>query len=72
MEFETAIKEIRLKRQMSKYRLAKLSGLSAVYINQLEKNQKSPTERTLKKLATALDVDIMELIQSESEAKVNG
>ena len=65
---QLALKSLRNQRHLSKYRLAKLSGLSAVYISQLEKGLKSPTERTLKKLAIALGVSVTDLIQDEQAA----
>ena len=66
------LRDIRIKKQLTQSELANNSGIAQSTIHYLESGKQSPTERTLKKLATALDVDIMELIQSESEAKVNG
>ena len=66
------LKGIRIKRKLTQAELANSSGIAQSTIHYLESGKQSPTERTLKKLATALDVDIMELIQPESEARANG
>ncbi|MDF2854330.1 MAG: Helix-turn-helix domain protein [Neobacillus sp.] len=42
--------------------LAKRSGLTSGYISQIENNIKTPRMRTLKKLATALDISDKELL----------
>jgi len=59
------IKVARERRGLTQKALAKNAKLTQATISYLENGGKSPTERTLKKLATALDVDIMELIQPE-------
>ena len=68
----TRIKNIRRKKLFTQRELAEKAQLSQATISYIENGDKSPTERTLKKLATALDVDIMELIQPESDTKANG
>lgn len=56
------LKEIRLKRNLSKRKLSKLSSVSRSYINLLEKNKKNPTLKTLKLLTAALNIKLEELI----------
>lgn len=48
--------------------LALQSGLSVTYIKLLLENKKSPTLRTLEKLANALGVDIYDLIKKKAKA----
>ena len=62
------IKAVRERRGLTQKALAENAKLTQATISYLENGNKSPTERTLKKLATALDVDIMELIQVENKA----
>lgn len=56
------LKEIRLKHNLSKKKLSKMSGVSRSYINLLEKDKKNPTLKTLKLLTAALNVKLEELI----------
>lgn len=61
----TKLQEIREKRDMSKYRLAQLSGISDTYIGWIENGKKSIDDMTLKKikqLAKALMVNYTDLI----------
>ena len=62
------LKGIRMKKKLTQAELANHCGIAQSTIHYLESGKQSPTERTLKKLATALDVDIMELIQVENKA----
>ena len=55
------IKEIRLKRNLTQEKLAKLSGISKSYIGDLERNEKEPTISILCRLAEGLQVDIKDL-----------
>ena len=68
----TRVEKLRRNKFFTQKELAEKANISQATISYIENGDKSPTERTLKKLATALDVDIMELIQSESEARANG
>ena len=61
----TKLQEIREKRDMSKYRLSQLSGLSITYISRIESGIKSIEDVTLKNirlLANALNVNYTDLI----------
>lgn len=60
------IKNLRLERNWSQAELAKKAGLSQSYIHDLETGTKTPTIRTLEKLAKALQVPIDELIDKFS------
>jgi len=51
--------ELRKLRKEAKYgqvQLAKLAGISAAYISQLETGKKKPTDRVIAKLSGALDI----------------
>ena len=63
------LKTLREKKFLTQIELADRSGLAQSTIHYLETRKQSPTERTLKKLAVALDVEVTELIQPlETEA----
>lgn len=56
------IKEFRVKRQMSVYKLADIANLSPAYISNLENNHKSnPTKDVMDKLAEALTTTVTDL-----------
>ena len=58
------LKELRLSKNITQIRIAKDSGLSQSYINELETGKKTnPTIQTLEKLAKALGVSIAELTE---------
>ena len=54
--------EIRNEKKLTPTQLAKKSGLSVTFIKMLETDKRSPTLRTLSKIAAALDVTIVELL----------
>ncbi len=61
----TNLQKIREKRDISKYRLSQLSGLSQTYIGRIENGSTSIENVTLKNirlLAKALNVDYTELL----------
>lgn len=66
------IKEIRQSKGWSQNRLAKESGVSQSFIHALEAGEKSPTTRTLAKLAKALSVSISELLGELDNPKEKG
>lgn len=56
------LKEIRKNKNMSIYRLSKLTGLSRTYIRNIENNKKvNPTIKILFDIAKVLDVNIKDL-----------
>jgi transcriptional regulator with XRE-family HTH domain len=61
------IKKIRLEKNLSQEKLAKLSGLTKGYISKIEKSDKAPPLSTLSKIAHALDTDIAILTAEELE-----
>ena len=56
------IKYFRLQKSWSQSKLAREAGLSQAHIHDLEVGNKSPTTRTLKKIAKALDVSVKDLL----------
>ncbi len=57
------LKRLRLAKEWSQERLAKKARISRVYLGQLEAGAKSPTVRTLQRLARALGVKVTELVE---------
>ena len=58
------IRTLRIKRKLSQSELAKLTGLSQAYINELENGKKNnPTYEVLQKLAKALGVPVSALLE---------
>lgn len=58
------LKELRLSKNITQIKIAKDSGLSQSYINELETGKKNnPTIQTLEKLAKALGVSVAELTE---------
>lgn len=56
------IKNIRLRKGISIYKLSQLSGISRINIRNLENNKTfNPTLKTLEKIANALNVNIKDL-----------
>ncbi len=57
------IKKLRLERSLSQIALAKRAGVSQPYIVALEKGRENPTLHTLMKLAKALKVTVVKLVE---------
>lgn len=58
------LREIRERRALSQRELSKLAGVSRVTIVRLEAGGEDPYPTTVRKLATALNVDPTELMES--------
>lgn len=58
----------RSKKDMSIYNLSKISGISEGHIRNLENGKKQPTFKTLQTLANALNISLLELLNTDSEA----
>ena len=61
------IRTLRKRRRMSLRDLASNSGLSANAISRIERGESSPTVSTLRRLATSLEIPIMDLFADGSE-----
>lgn len=62
MDFGKRLRELRDERSLTQEKLAHLAGLERTYISQAEQGRRNTTILTLQKLATALEVDITELL----------
>lgn len=65
------IKNIRKVLGLSQKELAMKAGLSQATIHYIETGQKSPTERTLKKISMAIGIPIYKLMTEEIKEGVN-
>lgn len=64
--FVFVIKNIRLNKNISIYKLSKITGINRSYLTQLENNKKfNPTLKVVYKIANALDVKVDDLFYSE-------
>lgn len=64
--FVFRIKDIRIKRNLTIYKLSKITGINRPYLTQLENNKKfNPSLATMYKIANALDVKIDDLFYTE-------
>ena len=64
--FVFIIRNVRKKKNLSLYRLMKITGLSYSYLSELENNKVfNPTLATMYKIANALEVKIDDLFYSE-------
>jgi transcriptional regulator with XRE-family HTH domain len=57
------LQRIRRGKKLSKYALAKLAGISAVYVAKLEAGRSDPTVGVLQRLAKALGVPVTALLE---------
>lgn len=65
------IKNIRLKKGISIYKLSQLSGISRINIRNLENNRSfNPTLKTLEKIANALNVNIKDLFFTNLDIEI--
>ena len=56
------ISRLRIEKGMTQKQLSLAAGISPASIHYIEREENSPTERTLKKLAAALGVSVVELL----------
>ena len=66
--FGLKLRQLRLDRQLSFQQLAKLTGMSVSYLNEIERGKKSPRVEKLDELARALGVDTSELTDTNLDA----
>lgn len=62
----TNVRRLRLARELTQERFAELSGLSQQYISDLERGRRNPTVVTLHEIATALNVQPVDLLSPSS------
>lgn len=66
------LKEIRIRKNLSQYRLAKISGVTQGLISAYEAGQKKPGLDNIIKLANALKVTVSELIDDRPPMRRTG
>lgn len=62
MDVGTNIKNLRNHKGLSRREVAEISGVSAIYLAEIEYGKKTPTIETLLKLSNAFNVTVSELI----------
>lgn len=65
MNIASRIKDLRKKKSISQYRLAKDSGISQSFSSALEAGIKSPTVYTIEKICVCLGVSLSEFFNDE-------
>lgn len=55
------LREIRILRGLSQRQLARTAGIHHPAINRIEGGQRTPTYRTMKKIAKALETDVFQI-----------
>ena len=61
------IKEVRLLKKFKNYELAKMSGISNVYLSDIERNIKTPKFETLERICTALNITLTDFFAPAGE-----
>jgi transcriptional regulator with XRE-family HTH domain len=61
--FAMRLKQVRRRKGLSRYALAKRAGISAVYVQKLEDGISDPTLSMVERLAKALDVTFWDLVK---------
>ncbi|WP_110945154.1 helix-turn-helix domain-containing protein [Paenibacillus phocaensis] len=56
------IRLLRNKRDLSQEQLALNAGVNTSYIGQIERGEKNPTIKTLEKISSALNIDLIDLL----------
>lgn len=64
-KFGKALREIRLKKNLSQGDIAKKLGVHRSYISGLERGKRNPSLLTIKKMAKAIGVEPKELLEYE-------
>ena len=60
----TAVKEIRARRGLTQEQVATAAGVSRGYLGELEQGRRRPSFEGIVRVARALDVELVELIQT--------
>ncbi|HPA58441.1 MAG TPA: helix-turn-helix transcriptional regulator [Synergistales bacterium] len=63
MSLGLRIKTLRKSKGLTQKKLSEMVDVSRIYIQSLESNRRLPSMKLLKRLAEALDVDVVDLVQ---------
>lgn len=63
MKIKILIKEERLKKRLTQKELSRLCGISQSHISDVENGVKSPTIRTIEKIANSLKINPLDLLK---------
>ena len=63
MSLGLRIKTLRRSKGLTQKKLSEIVAVSRIYIQSLESNRRLPSMKLLKRLAEALDVDVVDLVQ---------
>ena len=69
--FSQELRKLRKEARYTQDQLAKLAGISASYISQLETGKKQPTDRVITKLSGPLDVTENHLLSTVGKIKMD-
>jgi transcriptional regulator with XRE-family HTH domain len=69
VRFGAALREWRIRQQMTQEQLAERSGLSYKFIGEVERGKGNPTLTTISQLASALDVRLSELVAGADQPR---
>ncbi|MQL53625.1 helix-turn-helix domain-containing protein [Desulfofundulus thermobenzoicus] len=69
MDTPSRIKQLRQQLGISRSALARKSGISLTYLNEIERGIKSPTEHTLRKLCSALGLSLAEFFAGDGQGE---
>jgi len=67
----TKLKELRKSKKITLNELAKKTGLSVAYLSNIERSQTSPTINNLFKISSALQVEIIEIMENIASTKTD-
>ncbi len=68
--FGLKVKQLRQEKRMSFAELAKVTGMSVSYLNEIEKGKKYPKADKVSVLASALEIPVSELVSTELDASL--
>lgn len=63
------LRAIRREKNMTQQQLAKLADLSYKYVGEIERAEKNPSIGVLNRIANAVEIDLLELLEFKSSAE---
>lgn len=68
MKLNERLKDVRVSKGLSVYKLSQLSDVSTTYIHEIEKGKKQPTVEVLSKLCQAMNVELADFFSSSNNS----